>query len=72
MEVPLIVFVAVVLVYQAEVMLDPGAKMSVHVPKFENDERASVLVVEFTVMALATRAGELLHASTLLFPEATA
>jgi hypothetical protein len=32
MEVPLMVFVAVVLVYQAEVMLDPGANRSVHVP----------------------------------------
>ncbi len=31
-DVPLIVFVAVSLVCQAEVMLDPGAKMSRHVP----------------------------------------
>ncbi len=32
MEVPLIVFVAVALVYQADVMLDPGAKTSTHEP----------------------------------------
>ena len=31
-DVPLIVFVAVLLVYQADVMLEPGAKMSTHVP----------------------------------------
>jgi hypothetical protein len=52
------VFVAVLLVFQAEVMLEPGAKMSRHVPKLENDERASVLVVAPTVLADATRAGE--------------
>ena len=55
---PLIVFVAVSLVFQDEVMLVPGAKMSTHVPKFENDARASVLVVAPTVIAAATRAGE--------------
>ena len=43
------VFVAVLLVFQAEVMLEPGAKMSRHVPKLENEERASVLVVAPTV-----------------------
>lgn len=57
-DVPEIVFVAVSLVFQAEVMLEPGAKISRQVPKFEKDERASVLVVEPTVIALATRAGE--------------
>jgi hypothetical protein len=57
-EVPEIVLVAVSLVRHAEVILEPGAKMSTHVPKFENDERASELVVEPTVIALATRAGE--------------
>ena len=55
---PLIVFVAVSDVYQAEVMLEPGAKRSTHVPKFENDERASLLVVDPTVTAFAARAGE--------------
>lgn len=37
MEVPLIVLVAVLLVYQAEVMLEPGAKRSRQVPQFIDD-----------------------------------
>ena len=69
---PLIVLVAVFDVIQAEVMLEPGANRSTHVPKFENEERASVLVVEPTVVAEATRAGEQLHAFALLFPAAMA
>lgn len=55
-EVPLIVLVAVLLVYQAEVIDEPGAKMSRQVPMLENDDRASVLVVEPTVMASVVRA----------------
>ena len=46
--------------------------MSTHVPKFENDERASVVVVEPTVIALATRAGDELQALALLLPAAMA
>ena len=61
-DVPEIVLVAVSLVFHDEVMLLPGAKMSTHVPKFENEERASVMVVEPTVIALAVRAGETLQA----------
>ena len=61
-DVPEIVLVAVSLVLHAEVMLLPGAKMSRHVPKFENDERASLVVVEPTVIAFGTRAGDTLHA----------
>src|SRR4029079_10404889 len=61
-DVPEIVFVAVSLVRHAEVMLLPGAKMSTQVRKFENDERASVIVVEPTVIAAAVRAGETLQA----------
>ena len=61
-DVPEIVLVAVSLVLHADVMLLPGAKMSTHVPKFENEERASVVVVEPTVIAAAARAGETLHA----------
>ena len=61
-DVPEIVLVAVSLVLHADVMLLPGAKMSTQVPKFENEERASVVVVEPTVIALAARAGETLHA----------
>jgi hypothetical protein len=70
--VPEIVFVAVSLVFQDEVMLLPGAKMSTQVPKFENDERASVIVVAPTVIAFGTRAGEELQASALLLPAAMA
>src|SRR5262245_61056389 len=72
MDVPLMVLVAVLLVAQADVMLEPGAKMSRQVPKFENEDRASVLVVEPTVMAAPTRAGELLHALALELPAAMA
>ena len=62
-EVPEIVLVAVSLVFHDDVMLLPGAKMSTQVPKFENEERASVVVVDPTVIALGARAGETLHAS---------
>ena len=41
-EVPLSVAVAVLLVNQADWMLEPGAKISTTLPKLENDERASV------------------------------
>ena len=41
---------------------EPGAKISKHVPKFENEERASVVVVEPTVIAFAARAGDELQA----------
>jgi hypothetical protein len=56
------VLVAVSLVLQEEVMLEPGAKMSTQVPKLENEERASVLVVEPTVSAFGARAGDTLQA----------
>src|ERR1041385_248768 len=69
-DVPEIVFVAVSLVFQDDVMLLPGAQMSTHVPKFENEARASVIVVAPTVIALATSAGDVVQASTLLFPAA--
>ena len=72
MDVPLIVFVAVSLVFQDEVMLEPGAKMSTQVPKLENEERASVLVVAPTVLADETRAGDAVHASALELPAAIA
>jgi len=53
-------------------MDDPGAKTSVHGPKFENDALFDVLVSAPTVTAAGTRAGEKVQASTLLFPAATA
>ena len=62
-DVPEIVLVAVSLVFHDDVMLLPGAKMSRQGPKLENEERASVVVVEPTVIAFATRAGDTLQAS---------
>src|SRR4029453_13964108 len=53
-------------------MLDPGAKRSRQVPKFQNDDRPAVFVVLPTVSASATRAGEELHAFALLLPAAIA
>ncbi len=52
------VLVAVLLVCQADVIDEPGAKMSRQVPKLENDDRASAVVVEPTVIASATLAGD--------------
>jgi hypothetical protein len=71
-EVPLIVLVAMLLVFQAEVMLDPGAKRSTQVPKLENDDRASAFVELPTVSACVTRAGDELQALALLLPAAIA
>ena len=65
-------FVAVSLVFQDDVIALPGAKMSRHVPKFENDARASVFVVAPTVFAAGARAGELLHAFAFELPAAIA
>ena len=47
---------------QADRIAEPGAKISTTLPKLENDERASVLVVAPTVMAWVTRAGDELAA----------
>ena len=44
-DVPLIVFVAVLLEYQSDVMLTPGPKISTHVPIFAHDAFVSVLSV---------------------------
>ena len=71
-EVPLKVAVAVFDENHAERIPLPGAKMSRHVPKFENDDLASVVVVEPTVIAFAARAGDELQALALLLPAATA
>ena len=72
-DVPLMVFVAVLLVFHAEVIEEPGAKMSRQVPMLENEDRASVLVVDPTVIAVGVRAGEVLHAfAPLSLPAATA
>ena len=66
-DVPLRVAVAVLLLNHEDKMLDPGAKISTPAPKFENDERASVIVDEPTVIASATRAGELVDAFAFAF-----
>ena len=66
------VLVAVSLVFHADVIAWPGAKMSMQVPKLENEARASVFVVALTVIASATRAGVKLHALALELPEAIA
>ena len=71
-DVPLSVAVAVFEVNQAERIPEPGANKSRHVPKFENEDLASVDVVEPTVIAFAALAGDELHALALLFPAATA
>ena len=69
---PLSVLMAVSLVFQADVMPDPGANRSTQVPKLENDDRASALVELPTVSACDTRAGDELQASALLLPAAIA
>ena len=71
-DVPEMVLVAVSLVFHEDVMPLPGAKISRQVPKLENDERASLVVVDPTVIALATRAGDVPQASRLSFPAAIA
>lgn len=70
-DVPLAVRVAVLLVYHAEGMFTPGAKMSRQLPKLENDARASLVPVAPTVIADGVRAGEVLQAFALELPAAT-
>ena len=57
-EVPDRVAVAVMPVYEADLMAEPGARMSTIEPKFEYDAKPSVDVVAPTVMASAVRAGQ--------------
>jgi len=52
------VFVAELGPIHAAVIELPGAKISRHVPKFENEERESVLVVDPTVITAGSEAGE--------------
>src|SRR5688500_5026960 len=70
-DVPLMVLVADVVVYQALVMLLPGANTSTQLPQLLNDERASVFVVLPTVMALGARDGDTLQAFWFSLPAAT-
>jgi hypothetical protein len=66
------VFVAVSDEYQADLIDAPGANRSRQRPKFENEARASVMVVAPTVSAdVVALAGESVHASTFVLPAAT-
>ena len=69
-DVPLIV--RVLLPIHVDVMLDPGAYTSTQLPKFENDDFASLIVDDATVVAAPALDGEKLHALALLLPAATA
>src|SRR5262245_42915257 len=69
-EVPLIVFVPPF--SQSDLIDEPGAYRSTQAPKFENDDFASEMVDEATVVVFAALAGDVLHASWFSFPAATA
>ena len=70
-DVPDIERVALSELCPADTMLDPGANTSKHDPKLENDDRSSLDVVEPTVMASGSPAGDTVQALTLEFPAAT-
>lgn len=57
-EVPEIVFVALVDPVHAERISLPGANTSTHLPKFENQARSSSMVEAPTVIAFSAAAGE--------------
>ena len=69
MDVPLSVFSTVSLPIHGAVILLPGAKMSTHVPQLEKPDRASVLVVEPTVIAVGSLAGYLSHVSPFYYQQ---
>ena len=71
MLVPLKILVSVGDVLQDDLINDPGAYISTHEPKLLNSDWASVLVVEPTVIASGSEAGDELQASVLSFPAAT-
>jgi hypothetical protein len=66
------VLIAEGLPIQVEVIEVPGAKMSTTDPKLEYEARARLDWMAATVKALAAEAGDVLAASTLLLPAATA
>ena len=72
MEVPLMVRSDVSESYHADVMDEPGANTSTHVPKFEKDDRESLDAVAPTVIAEDSLAGDRTHASVFSLPAATA
>mmetsp|Transcript_59126 Transcript_59126/g.183578 ORF Transcript_59126/g.183578 Transcript_59126/m.183578 type:complete len:261 (-) Transcript_59126:721-1503(-) len=71
MEVPLMDAEAVSLLLWADVMEEPGAKMSMQLPKLLYPARLSLDVVAATVMALGANAGEKPQASSFSLPAAT-
>ena len=71
-DVPFRNAVAVSEEFQADLIIDPGAMMSTHEPRFENAENESPLAEAATVIAAGSRAGEDEHASEASFPAATA
>src|SRR5258708_27264117 len=71
-EVPLIVFVAVLLPIHADVMFTPGALIFTQLPKLEKYANASLMSVAPTVMALGVLDGDSLQALAALLPAATA
>lgn len=71
MLVPLIVLVAVLEVYHADLILEPGANISTQLPWLLNDDSASEFVIEPTVITEDADAGEYPQASALSFPAAT-
>ena len=58
MDVPLIVLVAVVDVCHADVIDEPGAYTCVQLPQFENEDLASLLVDDITLVTADALAGE--------------
>jgi len=58
MEVPDLLVPPVSVFAEADLMLDPGAKISTQGPKLLKYDLASLLVVEPTVIAVGTKAGE--------------
>lgn len=71
MLVPLSFAIAVVLELQLDKISDPGAYTSTQDPKLLKPDLLSLLVVDPTVMADGSEAGEYLHASVLSFPAET-
>jgi hypothetical protein len=63
MEVPDMMSVAELREIPADLISEPGAKMSTHPPKLENEDRLSSLAVDPTVMALGSEAGDVVQAS---------
>jgi len=71
MDVPLLDVTALLLETPADLMLTPGAKMSMQLPQLLKLALASLLDVAATVMADGANAGEYWHASAFELPAAT-